>query len=324
MAILKFLCEVEDFDLMDASVHTDASYIDTTRVEYGFSYSTGRGLSASWPAPVGSEVWLHWRHGQTTTSGVWDDFGVQLFLDADGNQVMRMDITDGVVRWNINGDTTAVASYAATAGSSLTYDVQFIKNGTTSLTMNVWVNGVQRVTSLSVANARDNGVPVCFHMTFTDILSQGTIVWSEGVVADEDTRGWRLRQHRTTAYSTFDEWDGSADVPAGDVRKSTGITTNTNDDRVSYDLSNLADIPTLATIDRVCVQSTLIRGSAGLANFNHFFRYDTGPTVIHDANVAVGTTLQEFISEYPTSPDTGVAWTDTEMQLLQVGVRGRT
>ena len=297
MAILTFLCEVEDFASVSATQDTSPIYVSTTRVEHGFAITIGLGLSASWPEPAGNTIWIHWVHGQTTNSALWDDFGVPAFFDANGNQVLRLDITDAIHRWNLFGDTSPSASYSAVAGSQQVIDVQVTKNGTTNLIVNVWVNGVQRVTNLTAANTVNRGLPVGLITSHGDGNSQGTQVWSEGIIADEDTRGWRLRQHRPTAYGAFEEWAGTADKEADNVRKNRGITTNTADQRVSYTLSNLADIPVAATINRVCVLSTLIRGSTGLANFNHFWRYNSGPTVIHDSDIAAQLTLTEHISE---------------------------
>lgn len=323
MAILKFLCQAEDFDIADATLSTNATYVDTTRVEYGFAFNIDEGLQASWPAPAGNTIWFHWRHGQSTTTGLWDDFAIPGWFDANGNRVFYMSITNGIVQFNLEGDSNVSSSFGATTGARM-FDVQLTVNGTTDLTLNVYVDGVLTINGLTTGNVVNKGIPSYFWTRHTDGGSQGTQYWSEGLVADESTVGWRLRQHRPTAYATHNEWTDTDIVAAGNVGNNVGIVTNTNDDRVSFDLSNLTDIPSLATINRVCVVSRVQRGSTGLANFNHFFIYSAGPTTSHDSNVAVGTTLQEFISEYPTSPNTGVAWTDTEMQGLEVGVRGRT
>ena len=324
MAILKFLCETSDFDVMEASLDTNPTYVDTTRVANGFAFNAARGLMASWPEPAGNSIWLHWVHGQTSTSSNWDDFHIPEFRDIDGNLVFRIDLVNGLVQTVLYGDSTTVNSFGAVAGAQRVWDINIVKNGTTDLTMNFYVNGTQVITNATVTNAVNFGLPTNFNTQHGDLNAQGTQVFSEGIIADEDTRGWRLRQHLPSAYGAFDEWDGSANVPANDFRKNTGISTNTNDDRVSFTLTNLANLPSGVTIDRVCIQSTLIRGSTGLANFNHFWRYNSGPTVIHDSDIAVGLNPSEYISEYPTSPNTGVAWTDTEMQDIQVGVRGRT
>jgi hypothetical protein len=62
-----------------------------------------------------------------------------------------------------------------------------------------------------------------------------------------------------------------------------------------------------------------------LASFNHFFRYDDGvPTISDDADVALSVDAREYVEEYTTSPKTGLAWTQAEMQGIQPGVRART
>lgn len=322
MAILKFINAFEDFDANNAFVSTDPDYVDTTRVEHGYAFNNNESISASWPEPAGNTVWIHWRHGQDSSATSWDDFGVPRFIDAKGNQVMVMDLIDGVMQWSVNGDTTSVGSVFAVAGVGTMLDIQFTKNGTTDLTVNVYRNGSLVIGPLTVGNTQDRGLPVALHTTHGDDSAQGTQYFSECVIADEDTRGWRIRQHRVVAYGVFTDWDGSVNAII-DQQKSTGITSNTLDNQVSFGLSNLNDIPMGATIDRVAIQSTLIRGATGLASFNHFFRWaDT--TVVQDSDVALNLTMTEYIAEYTTSPDTTLAWTYTEMQGLQAGVRART
>ena len=321
MAILKFINELADFNSINAATSTNATYIDATRVEHGYFLPPLASFTASWPEPVGSTVWLHYVFGADSITGNWNTDCFK-FRDIDGNIVLEMDIVAGANRWEIFGDTSPQATHTVTIAAQTVYDVQFIKNGTTDITVNVYKDGVLVINALSAANVVDVGVPVSWTCQCTDTSAFGNSYFSECLIADEDTRGWRLRQHRVVSAGVDTDWDGNTTAII-DGSLATGITTNTNNDRAGFGVSNLEDIPGGAVIDRVSIQTYAQRGASGLANFNHFFRYDT-PTTEDGSDISLGLSAEIHVEDFTTSPDTGLAWTDTEMAAIQFGVRGRT
>lgn len=321
MAILKFLNEISDFNAMSATTSTSVTFMEPTRVEHAYVLSPLTSFTASWPAPAGSTVWMHYVFGVDSIGSGWTT-NIFSFYDASNNLVLTLDIVSGQSRWEIYGDTSPTSTHTNIINAETVYDIQFIKNGTTDVTVNVYQDGILKVNALSAANVVDFGVPVSMTANALDEISAGNGYFSECVITDEDTRGWRLRQHRVISAGVDTDWDGSINAIV-DQALDTAITTNTLNDRAGFGLSNLADIPSGATIDRVALQTYAQRGATGLANFNHFFRYDT-PTTSDSSDIALSLSADIFIEEFATSPNTAVAWTDTEMAGIQFGVRART
>ena len=159
-------------------------------------------------------------------------------------------------------------------------------------------------------------------MTNLDSNSGGTIYWGECVIANEDTRGWRLYQLKPTAFGVDNTWDGEASSVV-DGSLLTGISTDVLNERASFGVSNIENISDSALIDRICIQTYGQRGAAGLTSFNHYFRYQGG-TRVDDADIALALTADMYLDEYPVDPNTSLAWNVADIQGLQIGVRART
>jgi len=322
MAIVKFLCEESDFNSLEGVVDTNSSYWDSTRTETGWYFTYTDSFVATWPV-LANDVWFHFRMGQSTSNTLWDDTRAFRFNDIDGNQMMALGIENGTHVWRLFGDTTTSATYTAVVGTGQIFDVQLVKNGTTDFTLNVWRDGVLVVNALTTGNTVDYDIPVSWTLNLLDTSPQTyRVYFNECVIADEDTRGWRLRQHLPTAFGVDTDWIGDANGVVGG-NMGNGIISDTLDDLAGFGVSNIENLPVAVVVDRVVLQTYAQRGATGLAKFNHFFRYDT-PTYDHDADHTLALSTEMFIDEYPTSPDTGVAWTDTEMAGIQFGVRSRT
>jgi len=319
MAILKFINSVNDFD-NDGLFLDFGGITDITRLDNGYFWDKNESLAASWPEPVGSTVWVHFRFLQSRNATSWDDFGIFRFYDADNNLVMSLDITYQLNKWDVHGGSSGLASTVARYSLPHTIDLEFVKNGTTDLTLTVYYDGMQRAT-VTVTNAVDRGVPVSFNTVNVD-LDPGTCYMSEMVIADEDTRGWRLRQHSPISHGKKRDWEGPV-TGVIDNRKNTGIYSDTLDAQAAFGIARTKDVPTGVIVEKVVQQSSLMRGATGLASFNHFFEWESN-TVVNSADVAVALDQRNYITEHPTSPDTTVGWVSSEFPSLQSGVRART
>lgn len=323
MSILKIVQETHDFDHTSALSTTSATYVDTSRVDFGryFSNNGQQSASATWPAPAGNDLWVHWRGGQSSTTSQWDDRDLMRFYDSNLNSFMNMGVENGTLIFEIYGDTTSVTT-APTDTSAHVYDIHMQKNGTTSITFTLYRDSVLHEGPISVTNTADIDLPTRWIGRGIDDNGAGTWYFSELIIADEDTRGWRLRMHDVTSFGAVSDWTGDANTVALDTLE-TSLRSNTLDQRAAFGLNRLENIPSGAVIDRVVIQSYAQRGATGLASFNHFFRWED-TTIVDDADIALSVNGGVYVEEYPTSPDTTLAWTDVEMQGLQFGVRART
>jgi hypothetical protein len=321
MSILKIIAETSDLDYMNGFVSVNGTFISTDRVANGWGISPFQGIGMSWPEPVGNTIWIHFVYGQSGNSTAWDTTAFNGY-DIDGNQCFRLDITDALTRWYLEADTSPNVGVSTGVNIPYVVDLEITKNGTTDMTMRVYFNGVLQGT-VTAANSLDKGLPVAWLGKSDDTTNAATYYVSEMIIADEDTRGWRLRQHKPTAWGTDQDWPGTADAIV-DTSLETGIVTNTLNDRASFGISN-QPVPVGVVVDRVVLQTYAQRGPSGLASFNHYFKYaGAPPTDVDDADIALSANLDMYIDEYPTSPNTGLAWTDTELNDIQFGVRART
>lgn len=320
MAILKFINDEVDFIATTGSQDTWVPYFSSGRVE-GWQITLNETFAATWPSPVGSTVWMHFIMGWGNSNPFWDENDFFRLEDANGNLVMSSDIRAGVIDWNLFGDSTDSLTYRNLPSAVLVHDIEFVKNGTTDITATVYVNGTFQGT-LTAANVADKGVPISMSMTNLDTSSGGSIFFGECVIADEDTRGWRMYQLKPAAFGVNQQWDGEAPAVV-DGSLLTGISTDVLNERTSFGLTRIENVSDSALIDRICIQTYGQRGASGLTSFNHYFRFDGGTTV-DDADIALGLTADFYIDEYATNPNTALAWEVVDIQGMQIGVRGRT
>ena len=75
--------------------------------------------------------------------------------------------------------------------------------------MTVYINGTFQGTS-TVANSGNRGLPVSMSSNPQDVTNSSNFYFGECVIADEDTRGWRLYMLKPTAFGVNQQWDGEA------------------------------------------------------------------------------------------------------------------
>lgn len=318
MAIIKFINDPADWTAINASVTT--AYMDTTRIPNGWVIvgGTNQNMRADWEPPVGNDFWVHFVAGYSTANIGWDA-NLMTVKDASGTTLFTMGVFDGVTRWQIFGNTSPTNQYTTLAGTPLVVDAHFVKDGTTSVTLTVYVNGALRFT-LTTGNTANRGMPAFFELENAD--TSGNFYFGECLVADEDTRGWRLVQLKPTSFGGDQVWGGTA-ASVTDGSLLTGISTPTVDARTSFGVGGIEFLSSDIFIERVCIQTYAQRGASGPTAFNHYFRYDGG-TIVDDADIPLGELVDVFLDEYPTDPNTAAPWDPSLIQGLQIGVRART
>ena len=320
MAILKFINDRADFSSLNASVSASNIYFSGQRVD-GWSMVLSQSATMNWPESTNDTCWMHYTGSFSSSNVNWDDDGVFTFTDLAVTTVLQMNIADGFIEWDLIGDTTERFVYQNVADTLLVMDVQFIRNGTTDITVNVYVNGAFQGTA-TVANTNDVGTPVAMNITNEDTNSGGAIYFGECVIADEDTRGWRLYQLKPTAFGVHQEWLGDASSVV-DGSLLTGISTDVADDLASFGVTNIENIADTTLIDRIAIQTYGQRGASGLTAFNHYFRYEDA-AIENDTDRSLELTATLVMDEYLLDPRTSLAWEVDDIQGLQIGVRART
>jgi len=319
MAILKFINDPADFTTLNAPVSTNSNFFDVTRIDNGYllDSDSAHNLAAEWPEAAGNEVWMHFIGGW---DGRWNDTVLRI-EDAASNEVIIVFTSGGRTFVRLLGDTNSELDFVTPINALLVWDIHFVKNGTTDITATVYINGTFQGT-LTRPNTSNKGTPTSLTSNPTNVINSNNWYFGECVIADEDTRGWRLYQLKPTAFGVNQEWDGDASSVV-DGSLLTGISTDVANERASFGVSRIENIADSALIDRIAIQTYGQRGASGLTAFNHYFRYESG-TIEDDTDNALGLTADMYIDEYSLNPDTGTAWAVADMQGLQIGVRART
>lgn len=313
MSILRVVANPADIGGGGYIWSTTPSRFDNTRVEGALSVVMGQSIIV--PHAPRSTTWYHFRLNMAYGSN-----GAAFFEVRDPNSVVTAQLTVSggpTIRavaigggGTVNGPTIPISN-----NSNLSIDLQVIVGAT--VVVNLYLNGAF-VSSTTAANASGTvrGQSASFILTSFGGYEP---YFSEGLVADEDTRGMRVRELRPRSFGLFQEWDGTISN-IRDTDLSTGLSVEDANRRVSFGVTNLENIETGDIINRVVAQSYAQRGEAGLTQFNHFFRHRDG-TVTDGAAQALDVTGQYFIEDFLINPKTALPWTPEDFRSLQTGVR---
>lgn len=308
---------------------TDTTKFDPKRVRGIFEHIELQISSLNFPAVAGDTTWIHFDHTVKRNNGnanFWSN-SIMEFHDANNNRLAYIEIVP-TMNWTVNvdnGTSTAIATQQVLSENSgaISMDFKIVVGATIDL--EVYFNGgLQGTASLTNANSYGNPTKISFGIydNSTGTYSGGGKAWfGSFIIADEDTRGFQLRELHPQSFGVFQQWDGTADSVFDDSL-ATGISTDVADERASFGLANTNEIGPSDLINRVVVQTYAQRGASGLTSINHFFRYDDG-TVVDGADIALGTVGDWYIDDYAQNPRTSAPWDPADLAGIQLGVRSR-
>lgn len=319
MSILRIVANPADVGVGGYNWYTTTgnNRFNSERVEGAFEFTNHTTLSV--PHPVGAaEVWYHFRYAHTWSHDQLGSATVFEVRDANSNVIASLSTVSSLsLRATAIGVTTANSgTQAISAGTAYSIDIQVIVN--TSITVRWYINGALYA-DLSVLNNSGTvrGVPASATLRCTSTFI--VAYFSEIIIADEDTRGMRVREMRPKAFGIFQEWDGVI-ANLRDTDLATGISVDEANRRVSFGISNVENVASGDVINRVVAQTFAQRGESGLSQFNHFFRHRDG-TVTDGSPHNLSVLGNFFIEEFPINPKTGLAWQPEDFRSLQSGIR---
>ena len=323
MAVLRMFTSLADLTSGVPPTTEVSSYVDLTRVEYGFRPTSAQSFIVQHDEASGNDTWYHFRFATTGVGSSSFDGDLVVIQDVDNTRLGGMELLNGQIRFFVEGDTTVRSAVYSYSGSvPYLIDLHIEVDGSTSITLNAYINGAAQPT-VTAANTGGKGKAAMALIGCPSTALNGAFAaYSEGVIADEDTRGWRVRELKPKGIGADKQWVGSAlDVVDDDV--GTGISTDVTGERMCFGLSNLEFIGGGDIINRVVIQTYAQRGESGLTNLNHYFRYaDT--TREDTTSFNPGVTGAWFLEEFATNPDTTAAWDPADFESLQIGVRAQT
>jgi len=320
MSILRILANPADVGVGGFGWFTTAGSprFDDKRVEGAFEFNPGDTLVHPHDN-TSSTMWYHFRAAVDYFSLAVFSADLLQIRDANSNIMATMSAagSSGMRASAVGATTASSGGLVYGADTAYSFDIQVIVGAT--IVVRMYVNGALHA-DLSVANTGTvRGNPAS--ITFLNGDSDATIYISEVIIANEDTRGMRVRELRPKAFGLFQEWDGSV-ANLRDTDLSTGISIDVADRRVSFGITNIENVLPGDVINRVVCQSYAQRGETGLDSFNHFFRFRNGD-VEDGADIALDVVGGYHIEEFATNPSTGLAWVPDDFRSLQSGVRSR-
>ncbi|WNL50623.1 hypothetical protein RPALISO_14 [Ruegeria phage RpAliso] len=317
MTIHRIACSPADIGMGGYTFSTVTTYFDPTRVTGAFYLNEGDSFTIGHDAPVGDEMWYHFRYGQTNSSFQFYDTDTFYVNDGVQNRLATLFIDAGKLRVRATGDTS-FTSGDINVGANNTYsiDVHVIVND--SVTVRLYINSALYFEGI-VANTGGRGKPTsAFFLNNYDGSYGYDQYFSEIVIADEDTRGMRVREMRPQSLGIYQEWDGDVNSMR-DEDTATGMSTALPARRVSFGVSNVENVGEGDIINRVVAQTYAQRGETGIESFQHFFRFRNGD-VVDGASIPVGLYGQFYVEEFVTNPQTGLAWSPEDFRSLQTGL----
>jgi len=329
MAIIRIATSPAELTVFGGDYNTtDTTKFDPGRTQGVFRHDELDISTLQWPEVAGDTTWIHFDHAINRNSSnpqFWTGSIVEV-KDSLDRRMFYIDINP-TMNWRAQVDSGSVTSQATqqvlSNGVLFTVDVKIVVGAT--IDAEVYFNGALQGTA-TIANTQNAGNPdrMQFGIFDNDTGSgSGHAAWfGEMIIADEDTRGFRLRELTPQSFGVFQQWDGTvASIVDGSL--ATGISTDVADERVSFGLANLDAVDPGDIVNRIVAQSYAQRGASGLTSLNHFFRYDD--TTIQDGpDINLNLTGDWYVDEYTTNPKTAAAWTPGDLAGIQVGVRART
>lgn len=220
--------------------------------------------------------------------------------------------------WSTIGSTTAAVAVINNGAGA--FDFQVVRHLTAG-TFNVFKDGVS-IFSLTAADTdTDNTIgSVKFSGVTTNTRELNV---SQVIIADESTVGWKLQTLYPDANGANTSWTGDytavdeAVYASGDF-----IETNTLNNIETYTASNINGAYSSYNVKAVVVASRASNDSGSAINDLQMV-VRTSATNYTSANVGLTKDGQEYSVQavWNTNPNTTAAWTQSEVNGLEVGVK---
>ena len=301
---------------------TTGTFFDKNRVSGWFRLDDTVAMQFPHAPSATGETWYHWRYHHND-NGPYGNDPVRIY-NANGVLMVQFDLGSNGWFFDIFGDATVKSgNWPCGEDTVYTWDIK-VEVDASEITVTFYVNGMQMLQRTASNISKGHGQPGSVFLLGGDYNPSWDYSWgmSELIIADEDTRGMRLRELKPTSFGVYQDWDGNI-ASLRDEDKSTGLSTNVADERASFGVTNLGSIAAEDTINRVIFQSWAQRGTSGLTGMNHFLRFGDG--TLHDlGDHTLDVTPAWYRDEMPLNPETGLDWVAEDFAGIQTGIRSRT
>lgn len=276
--------------------------------------------------PAGDTIWFHCRMAMTgSPGGTLADGYLFRFKNANHQYVAAYELNNGNTIAQVLGDTTVNSAEGTPTLSVTTFtlDLRLTVNNT-NIILDIYINGTLSATATAANNV---GLKIMPYQILAEINgvgsggSSGSRFWfTEMVVADVDTRGWRVACLEPNTTGTYTDWAGAiTDIQGHDT--ASGIVSNTANQRFSYNPTAYGGAATPTEI--VAVVSKVSSSNVGGApsKLKHFLRI--GGTDYESAQFNPATTPRNM-AVWETNPATASPWVVADLSTFQTGFKSET
>lgn len=271
--------------------------------------------------------WFHYRWGGASTGAETNTRTLVLFSQADGVGILRLQQTgtapnkffqywDGAAWQNIG------AALTITTGDGRQIDIKCVIDGAVG-DFSLWVDGV-----LERSLTGDTDFFSSTGAAYVSIQGWGNSNQrevSECIIADQNTLSMRLCTLVPNGNGANTAWTGAfGDVDEAEINDADFISSGTAAQVETFTLTNLSAAALALTPVAVIGSFRARNAVTGPQNIDPAVR--TGGANFFGSSVAgLNTSFTNgYQNVWGVNPDTGVAWTTTEIDALEAGVRSAT
>lgn len=275
-----------------------------------------------------SEVWVHLQEFYTTTNGSSAVPFITLY-NASGQGVLRLYQSSLTVRrlqyWNGTAWTDIGSTFSMTSGARASIDI-YCKIADSGGEFSIYVDSVLKATLTGDTNLFSGSEVSYVEISPTHSTNSANQGWSQLICSTTDTRLMKLSTLRPSGAGSSSDWAGAyTDVDdVGFANDADYITSGTANQISTFALSDLSTEAQALTPLAIVATGRGRRGSTGPQNVQLAIR--TGGTVYAAANDPnIGASFGNFTQRvWDVNPNTSAAWTLSDVQALEAGVKSIT
>ena len=329
MSIIKVVGSLADLDAY-LNMTSTTSGVDANIAKEGFTASATPGMGRINFNPV-SELWVNWRQNHADLTNSSSFVTCQLFdTSFSTSQALfrltqgRLDTDGAIIGQYWNGSAwvsigTGPLSSVLTVEETLHVKMDNV-SGIFRRYRNTVLDGELLGDTIRTAGTAINRIE------FESHTGSGTQIYSEVIIATTDTRGRRLQRLEPTADGANTAWTGTfADVDEIGINDADYISTTTADQLETFVAADIAaSLSTAFAVEAVVVSVRARKGDSGPQNLQAVIR--TASTDYMSSNYPTLNTMFQGGQQkvWDTNPNTLAAWTQAEVNGIEIGVKSIT
>lgn len=304
----------------DGSIISNESWaFDANRVPYAIETPLSTICSSPpIPAPSGDEWWFHFRHGSNLFYANANQRIVEI-VDSEGDRIfhlyMRNNGSTGYgIELNVDGgDTTITRNLPIALNQMRTYDIQLILTGVLA-TARVYCNKLL-IGEIQYSITGHEDPDRLWLGGASGFGTDGEAIFSEIIIADDDTRNARLDLIRPQAAGTYTDWGGLL-ASLSDDDPTTGMTSLTANDEQTTQLEAYTGADNISNIVQV---TTSVRGINSPTQLQHMIRKSATDYVSSNFSLPYEEAYQ--ITDWTENPATSLPWVASDLTGMEFGFK---